>query len=187
MQDPVPVVTPAAINAVELPEWLSVETSIAPVATIPANQKITLRELEQTTYGNLFEHALVEIEQGQPLSAIIEKDNRDINYGAFMRWIHKDPIRRARYYESQEIGAEFVAGDMLKIADAENSLEDVQRSTLRINTRKYLLGVWNRRRFGEIKQLEHTGAISITQALVDARARIFDGQAEVIDDAETDI
>lgn len=151
---------------------------------------MTLRELEKITFTNAFESALDRIASGEPLTSIIESDQRNIDYAAMLRWIMKDPVRKARYYEAQEIGSEFVAGQMLQIADAENSLEDVQRSTLRINTRKFLLSTWNRKRFGEVKQVEHSGMISITQALADADARafeVYDGEVETIDDAAADI
>lgn len=191
----------SVVSVTDLPDWMQPTaaqstplTSSAPlVQTAPsapsAPSKITLRELELITYGNAFESALEKISKGQSLSSIINEDQRTLDYGAFLRWIHKDPIRKNRYYEAQEIGAEIVAGEMLQIADAENSLEDVQRSTLRISTRKYLLGVWNKRRFGEVKQIEHSGAISITQAIQDAQNRVFEGYATIaeVQDAETDL
>ena len=184
-----------------LPDWLQLHEqdnennennknnhSNLPLSTT-SNRKSVVRDLELTTYGNAFEGMMEKLSRGQSLASIIEEDQRQLDYAAILRWIHKDPLRKARYHEAQEIGAELIAGEMLKIADAENSLEDVQRSTLRINTRKYLLGVWNRRRYGEVKQLEHTGTISITQALQEAQNRVFQGYATVeeIDNAETDI
>ena len=168
-----------------LPDWLQdnlQDNNSAPVVST----KTTLRELELLTYGNVFESALERITMGEPLTSIVESDQREISYTALLRWIMKDPIRKARYYEAHEIGTEFIAADMIRIADADNSLEDVQRSTLRINTRKYLLGAWNKKRYAEVKQVEHSGGISIATALAEANARAFetyDGESEVIDAA----
>jgi hypothetical protein len=65
-----------------------------------------------------------------------------------------------------------VASEMLEIADASDSLEDVARSTLRINTRKWLLGVWNRKRFGDVKQIEQNVTIDMGAAMADAQKRV---------------
>lgn len=129
-------------------------------------------ELEMLSYEAVFERALENIAAGQPLSATIEEDHRSINYHRFLSWVHKDEHRKARYYEAQEVGAEVVAAQMLEIADADDTLEDVQRSTLRINTRKWLLGVWNRKRFGDVKQIEQNVTIDLSTAMLDAQARV---------------
>ena len=58
-------------------------------------------------------------------------------------------------------------------------MEDVQRSKLRIDTRKWVLGVWNKKRYGEVKQLDITSiqTVNIVDALAEARARVIDGTA----------
>ena len=78
-----------------------------------------------------------------------------------------------------EIAAETVSAQILEIADAEDSLEDVARSTLRINTRKWLVGVWNRKRFGETKQVEQTITIDLSEAMAAAQQRVSD--ARIVD------
>jgi hypothetical protein len=52
----------------------------------------------------------------------------------------------------------------------------VNRSTLRINTRKWLLGVWNRKRFGDVKQIEQNVNIDLSQAMQEAQARLDKGR-----------
>ena len=74
---------------------------------------------------------------------------------------------------------ERIVGEILQIADAEDSIEDVQRSRLKIDTRKWLMSAWNRKRYGETKTLEMAGSISITNALAAARERMI--EAEVVD------
>jgi hypothetical protein len=88
-------------------------------------------------------------------------------------------MRHERFKEAQENRSEFIAGEILQIADAEDSIEDVQRSRLKIDTRKWLMSAWNRKRYGETKTLEMAGSISITNALAAARERMI--EAEVID------
>lgn len=151
------------MNAPTLPNWL-----------VPEPEKTYL----EMTYENLFETVIPKLVMGRPITQIIREDPRDLNPGAYLRWIHSDPIREERYYEARRIGATMVEDELLNIADAADApMEDVQRSTLRINTRKWLLGVWNRKRYGESKQIDinnhHT--ISIRQALDEAHGRVIEG------------
>ena len=73
--------------------------------------------------------------------------------------------------------SEFLAGEILEIADGLESMDaassdTVNRDKLRIDTRKWLMGAHNRKRYGESKQIELATSISITEALEQARARI---------------
>lgn len=155
---------------------------------ILAESKRARRDLELLAYESIFERALDDISAGQPLTYTLECDHRDIEYRRFIAWIQKDENRKARYYEAQAIGAEVVAAQTLLIADADDSLEDVARSTLRINTRKWLLSVWNKKRYGEVKQ-ELNINVDLSDAMAQADARIeaklaqrtVDVQARVID------
>ena len=65
-----------------------------------------------------------------------------------------------------------VAAEILEIADAVDSMEDVQRSKLRIESRQFLIKTWNRKRYGDIKTLEVNQSISITAALEMAKNRL---------------
>jgi len=148
-----------------LPDWLTVEDP---------NIKATPTQLELTRlqFELMFPIVIDKVSQGIPLSAILEKDVRDINKGDFMRWIIRSSSRKEQYYEAQAIGAEIISSEMISIADGEdNELEDIARSKLRIETRKHLIGIWDKKRFGETKQVE-VGVISISTALADAQKRI---------------
>ena len=79
---------------------------------------------------------------------------------------------------------EFLAGEILEIADGLESMDPssndtVNRDRLRIDTRKWLMSAHNKKRYGESKQIELGGTISITEALAQAQARVI--EAEVID------
>jgi hypothetical protein len=63
---------------------------------------------------------------------------------------------------------------MIQIADANDSLEDVNRSKLRIDTRKWLMGADNRKQYGEVKTIDVGGQISILSALAAADSRVID-------------
>lgn len=145
-----------------LPSWM-----------VPAVNARQLRlENEHTTFATLFERALDGIASGKPLSQVVEEYPVPVDYARMLAWIHKDENRRSRYYEAQAVGAEVVADQMIAISDAADTVEDVQRSTLRINTRKWLLGVWNRKRYGDIKQIDQTVTIDMGEAMAAAQARV---------------
>lgn len=132
-----------------------------------------------------FDTVLDVVASGSPASAAFEATHMSDAMGKFFRWVKADPARFDKLREAQEIGAEVVSNQMVAIADASDSLEDVARSTLRINTRKWLLGVWDRKRFGEVKQndvnitVNLADAIAAGQARVDA-ARTIDAETRVI-------
>ena len=146
----------------ELPSWMTQAptTSVAPK-----------KELLEKQFEIFFETILDKISRGINLKEILRDDQRDFDYTQLLRWIHKDPMRKSRYYEAQEIGSEMIAAEILEIADGDG-LEDVQRSKLRIDSRQFLIKTWNRKRYGDVKTLEVNQNISITAALEQANQRL---------------
>jgi hypothetical protein len=160
-------------SAVEIPDWL--EPAPRSLATSPPEVKA----LALAQYEFIFMRVIDSIAHGNSLSQILRDDQRDIDYNDFYRWIKKDPQRKQLFDEAQEMRTEFMAGEIIEIADADDSLEDVNRSKLKIDTRKWLMGAHNRKKYGATTNIEVSGGISITDALSAARARIV--EAEVID------
>ena len=162
------------LNHEQLPSWLD-----------PAPQNLTKpsaegRQLALVQYEYIFMRVIDSIAHGKSLSQILRDDQRDIDYNDFYRWIKRDPTRNQLFTEAQEMRTEFMAGEIIEIADADDSLEDVQRSRLKIDTRKWLMGAHNRKKYGETKTVELGGGISITGALAAAQARVID-LADVVD------
>ena len=155
----------AMTNSIELPNWLSAP----PAQTTPTAPK---KELLEKQFEIFFETILDKISRGINLKEILRDDQRDFDYTQLLRWIHKDPMRKSRYYEAQEIGSEMIAAEILEIADGDG-LEDVQRSKLRIDSRQFLIKTWNRKRYGDVKTLEVNQNISITAALEQANSRLI--------------
>ena len=152
----------------ELPSWLE------PAPRSLAKSPPEVRALALTQYEFIFMRVIDSIAHGQSLSQILRDDQRDIDYNDFYRWIKRDPGRNQLFTEAQEMRTEFMAGEIIEIADADDSLEDVQRSRLKIDTRKWLMGAHNRKKYGETKTVELGGSISITDALAAAQARVID-------------
>ena len=147
----------------ELPSWMT------QVPTEPS--QAPKKELLEKQFEIFFETILDKISRGINLKEILRDDQRDFDYTQLLRWIHKDPMRKSRYYEAQEIGSEMIAAEILEIADGDG-LEDVQRSKLRIDSRQFLIKTWNRKRYGDVKTLEVNQNISITAALEQANQRL---------------
>lgn len=161
-----------------LPNWLSVPDIKPPRLSAQA------RELLHVQYEQMFERVIEDIYRGRSLQSLIRDDHREVSYEDFLRWIKKDPMRHERFKEAQEMRTEFIAGEILEIADGVDSIEPtssdaVNRDKLRIETRKWIMGAHNKKRYGEIKQVEVATSISITDALAQAQARVID--AEVMD------
>ena len=133
---------------------------------------IMRRQFEEQTFAAVFDDILEYIASGQPLTAFVEMRPMPFDYQRCLSWIMRDETRKNRYYEAQEIGAEIVSHQILGIADASDSLEDVARSTLRINSRKWLMGVWSRKRFGDIKQVDQNITIDLSAAMQEAQQRL---------------
>ena len=170
-------VTPLA-GETPLPSWLSCPEPKPPK---PSQEAKALLHLQ---YENMFENFIEQVYRGRSLKSLIEDDHRVISYEDFLRWIKRDPQRNERFKEAQEMRTEFLAGEILEIADGVDSIdasapETVNRDKLRIDTRKWLMGAHNRKRYGETKQIEVGGTISITEALAQAQARVI--EAEVVD------
>ena len=157
-------------QSIEIPSWLNPSTQV--------------KELRETQFSVFFETVLDKLSRGINLKEILRDDQRDFDYPQLLRWIHKDPQRKSRYYEAQEIGSEMIAAEILEIADAVDSVEDVQRSKLRIDSRQFLIKTWNRKRYGDIKTLEVNQNISITAALEQANQRLSIGRVIDAEDIE---
>jgi hypothetical protein len=167
----------------DLPDWLSANQPNPPA--IPPSSK----QLLHITYENMFESFIEHIYRGKSLKQLIENDARLVSYEDFMRWVKRDPIRHERFKEAQEMRTEFMAGELLEIADGVDSMdpsasETVNRDKLRIDTRKWLMGAHNRKRYGESKQIEMTGTVSITEALAQAQGRVIDITPEYVEHIE---
>lgn len=158
----------------KIPAGLSMGAYVPPVMT--THNGITVYEpdrlgLLQREYGNIFEMMIEAVCRGCAVQDVLESETRLLSYEHFMLWVRSDRARRARFEEAQEIRAEILAGELLKIADDD---DDVARSKLRIDTRKYLMGAWSRRRYADTKTIDVTNTVSVSGALDEARGRIID-------------
>jgi hypothetical protein len=156
----------------EIPDWLTSPPTPIPVRT--AEQEHTRSQLVQTQFESMFIRVLEEMASGKTLTQVLNEDFRGFKAGAFLKWVKRDPDRHSLYKEAKELRTEHWAAEVIEIADAEDAVEDVQRSRLRIDTRKWLMGSDNRKVYGETKTIDVGGSISIIGALEAANNRVVE-------------
>lgn len=130
-------------SIVTVPDWMLDEQEVR------KRSLVAMKELTDVEYSTAFEHVLVNMSDGTPIADILREYHTKIDPKKFLAWIFNDKDRKRRYYTQKEIGAEAIEEQILKIADAaDNSLEDVQRSKLRVDARFRVLGYRDKKRFG---------------------------------------
>lgn len=181
-----------------LPSWLepshatthasSVPTS-TPTPSHPINPPTPplskeAKELTVFQFEIMFDRVLDEIASGRNLLDVFKSDARNLDTARFMRWVKKDPERKLRYEQAQTVAAEIRSYECIEIADAMDSMEDVQRSRLRIETRMAQIKAYDRQRYGDTKTVEFAGGISVKAALSDA---MNEGMQRVISNVIEDV
>lgn len=143
-----------------VPSWLENQVTSTPQPTSPplastgtalvkyprTAEELTLMEI---THENFMIAALDRIALGHPLKDIIEDDPRGISMVEFIRWVRKDKERLAQWREAEEIAAEVLIMQTLGIAEGRDSMEDTNRSTLRVQNNWRVAAAYSPKRFGK--------------------------------------
>ena len=170
------------MDTMQAPDWLKPTaidqplvdqpTSTDQPSTTRAEQRKQVKALEVTVFETIFPTVLEKIMEGYTLAAVLREDHRNVNQGAFYRWISRDAERSRLYKEAKEFRTEAWAGKIIEYAEAVDSEEDVQRSKLKVETMKWLMSADNRRTYGNSQQIEFGGSISVLNALDAANSRL---------------
>ena len=139
-----------------------------PVLPMSPEQK----RLSIVQFAAVYPRVMEMVTSGHTLTSALRELPIDLDNGAFLRWLNKDPLRVSDYKEAKELRAETWVGRMIDHASASDTMEDVARSKLIVDTYKWVVAADNRRTYGETKQIDIGGTISITSALEQANARI---------------
>ena len=130
-----------------LPAWIgTTQTDSQQNQLAPRTTHLALME---QIYLSIWEPTLDRISLGHKLRDIISDDPREIDMAGFNRWIAKDKQRQKALNEAKRMGTHMVLEEMIDIADGKDSMEDVARSTLRVNTRRLYLKAYNKDTFGD--------------------------------------
>lgn len=122
----------------------------------------------------------IRLSEGESLRSICKDDNVPCKQ-TVLRWLSQDEEFRAQYVRAKELSAEAIAEEMFDIADEGSNDwmerlngegeaigwqlngEHVQRSRLRIDTRKWYLSKIMPKKWGDKQQLEHSGHINYSE------------------------
>lgn len=167
-----------------LPDWMTIHPTQEdpPLARFPRTREE--REWERIVFESIFETVLDHAIEGKSIKTLINSDPRGVTYGRFMQWLKRDTERFAQYEEAREIGAEAIMEEMKEIADGLTTMEDVQRSQLRVNVRKIELQAWNRKRYGDKQQIEQTVTVDLSGAMEKAQRRLEQRAREKVIEGE---
>lgn len=160
-----------------LPNWLTAGEPPAPTLSKEA------KALSPLQFEAVFPRVMDMIAEGYDMTQAVAELPVEINTGAFRRWVKKDPMRMQQLKDAEELRSEVWADKMMKHALGVYELEDVNRSKLVVDSYKWRIAADNRRKYGDVKQIELGGQISITAALAAANQRVI--EAEIIEAVET--
>lgn len=173
----------AVTHAPSLPEWLAPGSPVDVVRQRSA-ARAAQRALDAITFESLFDDFLDTVcENPLGIHQFFENDPRQPDYRRFVAWIMRDKKRKALYYDALEIGAEVMVLEIPVITSASDTIEDVNRSTLRANNLWKMIAVFNRKRFGDVKQIEQNVTIDLSGAMQQAQERLE--MARAVDRART--
>jgi hypothetical protein len=145
-----------------IPSWLEPSNGEPNTTDQPATHKPSLALVRPTyakstaelalieiTYEDFFESAIDRLALGHPLKDIIEDDPRQISIVDYLKWVRKDKTRKERVKEAEQIAAEILVMQTIGIAEGANSMEDVQRSTLRVGNNWRIAQAYHPEKFGK--------------------------------------
>lgn len=139
-----------------LPAWIGttqLDTSLPSSSNAPSPQAGTnfaiQLERQNQIFESIWDSLLDRTSLGHKLKDIASDDPRGIDLPKLTRWISKDPTRNKEYNAAKRMGTHMVLEEMIDISDGKDSMEDVARSTLRVNTRRLYLKAYNRDVFGD--------------------------------------
>ena len=110
----------------------------------------------------VFLDIIQQIELGRSIKNILDGDDYPITRSTFYNWLNENPDRIELYKKATEIRADGIFDDMLEISDdrskdyyldvngnRQQSMVAVNRSRLQLDTRKWVLGRMNPKKYSE--------------------------------------
>lgn len=161
-----------------LPAWM--ETPPLPSA------RAATRDLQLKQFEIAFEHILDRLCAGKFLASTVRDYPIELDYGRLLAWIRRDAERWRRYCEAQQIGAEIIASNLAdpSIEEEREIPQDANLRRVNFEIGKWYLGVVDRKRFAETKQIEVNQQISITAALQQANGRLIEHEVRRLIDVD---
>jgi len=156
-----------------LPDWLT-----APEPSEPSEPSEPPKPPKpEDKFEAAFDDVIDRMYEGYHFMAAVEEHPLQMEPGAFLRWVRKDPERTAKYEEAKIARTEVWSGFVLKHALGTDTINDVARDSLIVSQYRWLMECENRRGYGKQTTVDvnnHT-RISINAALSAADARVING------------
>lgn len=113
----------------------------------------------EQSFAIAFEHVLDKVSNGDTLSDTLREYHTPLDPAQFRTWIYREPARKRAWQVAKALGAEAMEDEIRRIsdgiaADGSPMPNDVARANLQITTRRWLMQVNNRRRYGDTKYIE---------------------------------
>lgn len=119
--------------------------------------------------NTLFEEVCIRIEMGETLKHILHGEGSTMSSNLFFQLLRDSEEKNNRYARAREIQAEILFGEMMEIADTANADayvdskgrvqidgEAIQRSKLKVDTRKWVLSKLAPKKYGDKLDIDHT-------------------------------
>ncbi len=146
-----------------LPDWLRPTDDQISEQDMKFPRTKDHKEIQRITFESIFERVIESLEAGRPASQTIKEDPRGVDVGRFMAWVRRDAQRFDRFQEAKKNGMLILEDRLMETVDDTESMEDVQRTKLRVDTIKFVLQSWDRRyKSNEKAESNNGGPINIT-------------------------
>ena len=128
----------------------------------------------------IIDFVCAEISNGKSLRSVLANNDGMPARNTFLEWMDKDPEYANQYARAMEQRQEVIFEDILSISDDQEGdvieNEDgfevvnhnvIQRARLRVDSRKWMLGKMNPKKYGEKVELDnkHSGEIRIVREI----------------------
>ena len=143
------------------PSFPRISTAITSFPAKQSEMSSEMLELEKQTFAIAFESALEHLADGATFQQFCDNYHVRLHPARFRKWIFRDSERRHAYEVAKAIGMEAIEDSLIRIADGINpdgspSPNEVARSSLMIETRKWVMSKVNPRKYGDNKRIEQT-------------------------------
>ena len=171
---------PDLSDAIELPHFLIPDDP--PPAKLTAKDR---REMREQVFAIAFEWVINRVARGGYITWALQDYHIEIDPVEFRRWVMRDPQRKSLYNDAMECNADYDGGFLAQLTsgvDRNGIPYDPAFINAASNNLKWKMSKHNRKQYGDVKQIDLSGGISVTAALAEAQNRVLESRALQIDE-----
>lgn len=117
------------------------------------------RELTEQEIESVLAHMVSGNGKDRAVSLVSVLKDHGISYSCWQRRCREDPELATRYRQAREDRADYLADEIVEIADSET---DANRARVRVDARKWVASRLRPGAYGDQLNVEHSGAIDTT-------------------------